>query len=73
MSEAEIELESEWLRLKGMPQNMAKRRFITYLAEIYPLLIDVMPSEQPPKGFPTDRKGRLICAKCNTKGNRLLN
>ena len=64
----EIEIESEWYRLKGMPQDMAKRRYITYLSEINPLLIDVMPSEKPPPGFPTDRKGRNICAKCNTAG-----
>lgn len=52
--------------LKGMPQDMAKRRFITYLSEIDPLLIDVMPDEKPPFGFPTDRHGQPICAKCNT-------
>jgi acyl-CoA-binding protein len=65
---AEVEREAEWLRLKGMPQDMARRRYITYLSEIDPLLIDVMPSEKPPPGFPTDRKGRVICAKCNTAG-----
>lgn len=68
-SKKEIEREIEWYRLKGMPQDMAKRRYITYLAEINPLLIDVMPSERPPAGFPTDRKGRIICAKCNTAGD----
>ena len=41
-----------WHRLRGMPLPMAKRRFITYLAEIDPLLIDVMPNEVPPEGFP---------------------
>lgn len=46
---------------------MAKRRFITYLAEIDPVLIDVMPDEKPPIGFPLDRKGIPVCAKCNTK------
>jgi hypothetical protein len=45
---------------------MAKRRFITFLSEIDPLLIDVMPDEKPPLGFPLDRKGQPICAKCNT-------
>lgn len=45
---------------------MAKRRFITYLSEINPLLIDVMPDEKPPPGFPIDKKGISICAKCNT-------
>ena len=45
---------------------MAMRRFITYLAGIDPLLIDVMPSEKPPDGFPLDRQGNQICAKCNT-------
>lgn len=64
----EIEREFEWYRLKGMPTDMAKRRYITFLAEIHPLLIDVMPSEKPPPGFPTDKKGRIICAKCNTVG-----
>ena len=67
-SKREVEREYEWYRLKGMPQDMAKRRYITFLAEIDPLLIDVMPSERPPAGFPTDRKGRVICAKCNTAG-----
>ena len=52
-----------WHSLKGMPQVMAKRRFITYLAEIDPLIIDVMPDEKPPPGFPLDREGRQICAK----------
>ena len=56
-----------WNRLLGMPKNMAKRRFITLLAEIDPLLIDVMPDEKPPPGFPLDRRGLPICAKCNTK------
>ena len=52
-----------WHSLKGMSQTMAKRRFITYLAEIDPLIIDVMPDEKPPPGFPLDREGRQICAK----------
>ena len=55
-----------WSALKGTPQNVAKRRFITYLAEINPNLIDVMPDEKPPDGFPQDRHGVTICAKCNT-------
>lgn len=55
-----------WSALKGMPQDMAKRRFITFLSEIDPLLIDVMPDEKPPPGFPLDRRGQQICAKCNT-------
>ncbi len=55
-----------WNKLKGMPQEMAKRRFITFLAEINPALIDVMPDEKPPPGFPLDRRGNPICAKCNT-------
>jgi ankyrin repeat protein/acyl-CoA-binding protein len=55
-----------WKRLRGTPLSMAKRRFITYLAEISPSLIDVMPDEKPPDGFPLDRHGHLICAKCNT-------
>ncbi|KAJ1438574.1 hypothetical protein B484DRAFT_416168, partial [Ochromonadaceae sp. CCMP2298] len=55
-----------WNNLRGMPKIMAKRRFITYLSEINPILIDVMPDEKPPLGFPMDRKGLLICAKCNT-------
>ena len=45
---------------------MAKRRFITFLSEIDPLLIDVMPDEKPPIGFPLDKNGQPICAKCNT-------
>jgi ankyrin repeat protein/acyl-CoA-binding protein len=57
---------TSWTKLKGMPSEMAKRRFITYLAEINPLLIDVMPDEKPPPGFPLDRRGNPICAKCNT-------
>jgi acyl-CoA-binding protein len=55
-----------WKQLKGVPQDMAKRRFITFLSEIDPNLIDVMPDERPPIGFPLDRKGNPICAKCNT-------
>jgi hypothetical protein len=49
-----------------MPKSMAKRRFITFLAEIDPILIDVMPGEKPPDGFPLDNEGKQICAKCNT-------
>jgi acyl-CoA-binding protein len=41
---------TEWHRLRGMSQNMAKRRFITFLASIDPAIIDVMPSEKPPDG-----------------------
>jgi acyl-CoA-binding protein len=67
-SKKEIEREFEWSRLRGMPQDMAKRRYITFLAEIDPLLIDAMPSEKPPTGFPVDRQKRIICAKCNTAG-----
>jgi len=55
-----------WYKLKGTPKTMAMRRFITYLSEIDPLLIDVMPDEKPPPGFPEDIRGRPICAKCNT-------
>eukprot|EP01031_Cornospumella_fuschlensis_P027052 gene27052-32687_t len=55
-----------WRKLKGMPTDMAKRRFITFVMEIDPNLIDVMPDERPPIGFPLDRKGNPICAKCNT-------
>lgn len=55
-----------WTKLRGTPKEMAKRRFITFLAEIDPLLIDVMPDEKPPIGFPMDRRGNPICAKCNT-------
>ena len=57
---------SEWYRYKGMPKSMAKRRFITYIATIDPLLIDILPGEKPPEGFPFDRNGKPICAKCNT-------
>ncbi len=39
-----------WYDLKGMPQDMAMRRFITCLSEINSLLIDVMPDEKPPLG-----------------------
>ena len=46
-----------WMALKGMPIEMAKRRFITYLAEINPELIDVMPDEKPPSGFLHDTDG----------------
>lgn len=56
-----------WMGLAGMNKEMAKRRFITFISEINPLLIDVMPDEKPPLGFPLDRLGRQICAKCNTK------
>ncbi len=67
---ASINLESDkfeaWKKLRGTPTSMAKRRFITFLSEINPLLIDVMPDEKPPDGFPLDRLGRMICAKCNT-------
>lgn len=62
-----------WYGFKGMSMTMAKRRFITYLSEIDPLLIDVMPEEKPPLGFPLDRHGRHICAKCNTVvGNDIM-
>ena len=57
---------TEWKKLKGLPMVMAKRRFITFLSEIDPLLIDVMPDEKPPVGFPLSKKGIPICAKCNT-------
>lgn len=67
-SSSEIATESAWARLKGTPKQVAMRRYITYLAEINPLIIDVMPSEKPPIGFPT-YEGKPICAKCNTKGN----
>ena len=53
-------------KLRGTPTATAKRRFITFLSEIDPLLIDVMPDEKPPIGFPLDRNGQIICAKCNT-------
>ena len=56
-----------WNRLKGTSRSMAKRRFITLLSEIDPMLIDVMPDEKPPEGFPKDRFGHQICAKCNSK------
>lgn len=55
-----------WTSLRGMPQIMAKRRFITFLAEIDPLLIDVMADEKPPDGFCQDENDHMICAKCNT-------
>ena len=100
---------SAWHNCKGMDKPTAKRRFITLLSEIDPLLIDVMPDEkvittsaalvfalshhshsypsshthtlslthtlysqitflsQPPDGFPMDRFGTPICAKCNSK------
>ena len=70
--EPENKKSSDWIKwkmyhdMRGIPQEMAKRRFITYLAEINPALIDVMPDEKPPAGFPHDRDGRPICAKCNT-------
>lgn len=57
-----------WKSLEGMPIEMAKRRFITYLAEIDPMLIDVMADEKPPDGFCRDENNIAICAKCNTKG-----
>lgn len=56
----------EWDRLRDTPKDVAKRRFITYLSEIDPLLIDVMPNEIPPEGFPVDQNRMKICAKCNT-------
>jgi hypothetical protein len=49
-----------------MPMEMAKRRYITFMAEINPKLIDVLPNEKPPEGFPLDENGVQICAKCNT-------
>ena len=52
--------------MRGTPQEMAKRRFITFLSEIDPVLIDVMPDEKPPPGFPLNKAGLVICAKCNT-------
>lgn len=57
---------AEWKKLQGMSKEQAKRRFITYLAEVDPLLIDVMPNEMPPEGFPVDNRGLQICAKCNS-------
>ena len=57
----------EWDRLKGMPSTMAKRRYITYLAEIDPMLLHISPNEKPPDGFPHDENGLLICGKCNTR------
>ena len=55
-----------WTSFRGQSRQMAMRRFITLLAQIDPMLIDVMPAEKPPDGFPHDRQGRPICAKCNT-------
>jgi acyl-CoA-binding protein len=55
-----------WKQLIGMDVNMAKRRFITLLSEIDPLLIEVTLDENPPIGFPLDSDGHLICARCNT-------
>ena len=55
-----------WNSRKGTSQDESKRRFITYCAEIDPMLIDIMPNEMPPEGFPCDNKGIPICAKCNT-------
>ena len=43
-----LQKREEWRRLFGTPKEMAKRRFITYLAEIDPSLIHVTPSEKPP-------------------------
>lgn len=57
---------SAWMKCRGMPKTMAKRRFITLLAEINPVLIDILPAEKPPEGFPLDGHGNQICAKCNT-------
>jgi acyl-CoA-binding protein len=56
----------QWNSRKGMSKEDSKRRFITYCAEIDPMLIDIMPNEMPPEGFPSDNKGIPICAKCNT-------
>jgi len=57
----------EWEKYKGVTKQMAKRRFITLLAGIDPLLIDILPAEKPPEGFPVDFKSKtVICAKCNT-------
>ena len=42
-------------------------RFITLLASIDPLLIEITLGEKPPAGFPLDKAGNIICAKCNTK------
>lgn len=66
--ETEAEL-AKWTarnKLKGMDIKMAKRRFITLLTEIDPLLIEVTFDEKPPAGFPLDINGNTICAKCNT-------
>ena len=56
----------QWNSRKGLSKDESKRRFITFCAEIDPMLIDVMPNELPPEGFPCDNKGIPICAKCNT-------
>jgi acyl-CoA-binding protein len=56
----------QWNSRMGMTKDDSKRRFITYCAEIDPMLIDIMPNEIPPEGFPVDNKGMPICAKCNT-------
>jgi acyl-CoA-binding protein len=56
----------QWNCRKGMSKEDSKRRFITFCAEIDPMLIDIMPNEMPPDGFPCDNKGIPICAKCNT-------
>lgn len=59
-----------WSDIRGMPSDMAKRRYISFLAEIDPSLLDVAPLEEPPAGFPRideDNGDTVpICAKCNT-------
>ena len=52
-----------WTGFRGQSRQMAMRRFITLLAQIDPMLIDVMPAEKPPDGFPYDRQSKKpICA-----------
>lgn len=56
-----------WNSFRGMSTDTAKRRFISFLGEVDPAIIDVVPCEEPPLGFPKTPDGQPICAKCNTR------
>ena len=53
-------------RLEGHAADYGQAPIYYILAEIDPLLIDVMADEKPPDGFCRDENDDLICAKCNT-------
>ena len=55
-----------WYSLKGTSKEEAKRRYITKLSEFNNELLQLVPDDKPPIGFPHADDGKVICAKCNS-------